>query len=323
MAVKVGFNGTGSIARSHLAALGKIENAEVVACTDLDEERAAEAAARFPGAGAYTDIEQMLEAQQLDTVFICLPPHAHGEPEMALIRRGIPFFVEKPVSNDLKTPLKILEAVKGKDLMTSVGYLLRYRGTVERVRQHLAGDAPVLARAGWICRMPQVRWWRQKALSGGQIIEQTTHGFDLARYLFGEAETVFCAGRKGLITDVEGYDIEDASVCVVKFESGMVCEMSSSCAVEAGGDMLMEVFCRNARLKFSGWDWNLEIEKQHERCEISSAEDVFEIEDRVWIDAVESGDAAAVKSTYEDACKTQMLTCAAERSLASGQPQKP
>jgi|TARA_B100000809_G_C15113670_1_gene521579 predicted dehydrogenase len=34
-------------------------------------------------------------------------------------------------------------------------------------------------------------WWREKAKSGGQVHEQATHGIDLARYLFGEAKTVY------------------------------------------------------------------------------------------------------------------------------------
>ena len=323
MEVKVGLIGTGVIAQRHVGALEKIEAAVITACTDVDEERAAEMAARLPGAGAYGDAARMLDEQELDTVFICVPPHAHGEIEMALIQRGVPFFVEKPISNDRQTPAGILEAVKSKNLMTSVGYMNRYRATVERARQHVAEDPPVLARGAWIGGMPGVPWWRRKAQSGGQIMEQTTHIFDLARYLFGEVETVFCAGRTGLLSDVEDYDIEDASICVMKFQSGMLCELSSSCAVSVGGGVSLEVFCRSSRLKLSGWDLGLEIGKAAEKCQFSSTEEIFEVEDRAWIEAVETGDSSAIKSPYEDACKSQMLACAANESLALGRPARP
>ncbi len=48
--------------------------------------------------------------------------------------------------------------------------------------------------------------------------------------------------------------------------------------------------------------------------------DVFAEEDRVFVNAVLSGDASAIKSPYADAIKTMALTCAAEESMASGEP---
>lgn len=321
MAVKIGFVGCGGIARTHMAALGRIEDARVVALMDLDEESAAKAAARFPGAGAYTDLERMLDEQDLDTAYVCVPPNAHGEIENALVEREIPFFVEKPISNDRETPAKVLEAVEEKNLLTSVGYMCRYHATVEQAREHLSRDEAVLARGGWIGGLPGVFWWRRKAMSGGQIIEQTTHVFDMARYLLGEVRSVFCVGRTGLMSDVEDYDIEDASVCTLTFEDGLVCEISSSCAVGWREEVTMEVFCRNSRLRLDGW--NLQVEKPGERCEIQSTDDVFLIEDRIWLEAVRSGDGSKIKSPYEDAYRTQMVACAANESLASGRAQVP
>ena len=106
------------------------------------------------------------------------------------------------------------------------------------------------------------------------------------------------------------------------FESGLLCELSSSCAVGAGGEVSLEAWCRNSRLKLSGWD--LETLKGNERTHISSAgEDVFLAEDTVWIEAVKTGDGSKVLSPYEDACKTQMVTCAANESIQSGRPAGP
>ena len=88
MTIRIGFIGTGAIAKSHMDALGKVPAAQVVACTDVDADRSAEAAARFAGCGAYTDHVEMLDAHELDAAFICVPPHAHGGIELALIERG-------------------------------------------------------------------------------------------------------------------------------------------------------------------------------------------------------------------------------------------
>lgn len=323
MSVRVGLIGCGGVAGAHVKSLNEIEQAQVVACTDLDEERAAKAAAQFPGASAYAEVAKMLDAEELDSAYVCVPPNAHGEIELALAERGIPFFVEKPIGIDRRTPERILERVEAGGLLTCVGYMNRYRATVARVRDMLAQDPPVLARGGWIGGMPGVHWWRRKQMSGGQIIEQTTHTCDLARYLFGEVESVFCVGRQGVITDVEGYDIEDASICTLVFASGMLCELSSSCAAGVGGLVGLEIWCRNTHLKLETWNLDLTVQKSGEQCRIESREDIFVVEDTIWIDAVQRGDGSEIKSSYADACKSQFVTVAANESIISGKPEKP
>ena len=55
MALRIGFVGTGWVAGQHMKSLARIPEARIVACTDVDADRAAEAASRIPGAAAYTD----------------------------------------------------------------------------------------------------------------------------------------------------------------------------------------------------------------------------------------------------------------------------
>ncbi|MFJ7936117.1 Gfo/Idh/MocA family oxidoreductase [Sporosarcina sp. NPDC096371] len=55
-------------------------------------------ASKFTYAKGYANLIEVLETNRLDAINICVPPMAHGEIELELIRRGIPFFVEKPLS---------------------------------------------------------------------------------------------------------------------------------------------------------------------------------------------------------------------------------
>ena len=155
-----------------MQALARIPEARVVACMDVDIDRAAEAAARFAGAGAYADLDEMLDNHELDAVYVCVPPYAHGPIERAVIERGIHLFVEKPLAVDRHTPESVLEALEGKDLITSVGYVLRYRENARRAREFLEGREPVAARGTYVGGVPGAPWWRRKERSGGQIIEQ-------------------------------------------------------------------------------------------------------------------------------------------------------
>lgn len=322
MTVKIGFIGCGGIASAHMKALAEIEDAQIVACMDIDADKAAQAAAQFAGVSSYADVREMLDAHELDAAYVCVIPSAHGDIELALIERDIPFLVEKPIAHDRETPLRILEALDGKDLITSVGYMFRYRENVARAKAYLAEDTPVIARGAWLGGMPGVMWWRQKHMSGGQAMEQTTHVFDLARYLLGEVTSVFCRGRTGLITGVEAYDVEDASICTLTFESGMLCEISSSCALKMG-EVSLEIFTQNGSIRLSDWALNLELSTQDKKEVLTSTEDIFRVEDEAFVSAVESGSMDGIRSPYADAVKTQMVVCAANESIASGKAVSP
>lgn len=319
MALRIGFIGAGWVAGQHMKSLGQIPEARIVACADVDADRAAEAASRIAGAAAHTDYRQMLDADELDAVYVCVPPHVHGEIEMEIIERGIPFFLEKPLGNEIETPRRILAAVEEKGLPTCVGYLMRYQANVARAREFLAEHEPITARGAYLCSIPPPPWWRRKEQSGGQIIEQSTHIFDLTRYLFGEVESVCCRARGGLITGEPNYSVDDASLCSLAFESGVLCEVTSSCAFPMT-EISLEVFAMGGRLKLNRWPFELTLQTPEESRSYPATSDVFAREDRVFVDALLGGDASGIRSTYADAFRTMALTCAAEESLSSGEP---
>jgi myo-inositol 2-dehydrogenase/D-chiro-inositol 1-dehydrogenase len=319
MALRIGLIGTGWVAGQHIKSLGQIPEARIVACADVDADRAAEAASRIAGCAAYADYREMLDAGALDAVYVCVPPHVHGEIEMAAIERGLPFFLEKPLGNELETPRRILEAVQKKGITTAVGYMMRYQPNVARVREFLAGHEPIAARGAYLAGIPGAPWWRRKEQSGGQIIEQSTHIYDLTRYLFGEVESVCCRGRRGLVKGEPNYTVDDASLCSLTFRSGLLCEITSSCAFPMT-EISLEVFCTGGRLKLNRWPFELSLQTPEETRSYPAAPDVFAEEDRVFVGALLSGDASAIRSTYADAFKTMALTCAAEESMATQGP---
>jgi predicted dehydrogenase len=122
----VGFVGTGGIAQRHFEALEKRDDVELVGFCDVNEELAKKVSDRY-GGNHFTSSIVMHESVQLDCVFICVPPFAHGEAEKSAIERGVPFLIEKPINMHLSQAEEIAAAVAEANLLTSVGYMNRYR----------------------------------------------------------------------------------------------------------------------------------------------------------------------------------------------------
>src|SRR5687767_7362262 len=116
--VRLGFIGCGGVAQEHFKGLASMPEAQLAAFCDLRAEVSEQTAAQY-GGRAFTDYQTMLAETELDAVYVILPPFAHGAPERAVLERGLPFFVEKPVGNDVGVGRELAAEVERRGLVTS------------------------------------------------------------------------------------------------------------------------------------------------------------------------------------------------------------
>jgi predicted dehydrogenase len=324
--LRIGFIGVGGIAKFHLDDLAKMDDVEIAAFTDIVRERA-EASAREFGGQVFDAPEQMCADAGLHAVYILLPPFAHGRAERAALAARIPFFVEKPLGLDLGVPREIAAEVEHVGLMTCVGYMNRYRASVNAARHVLTNDPPSLAHGGWVSGSPKpstdgiAHWWIQKDKSGGQFLEQVTHSVDMLRYLCGEADEVFAYAARGFNKGSPGYTIEDASVVNIKLRSGGVANLMACTASNADGGIWLDLFAGQSACRFTGWEHSVTIKQaDQEPRHIQGEPDIFAIEDRAFLTAIRTGDRSYIRSDYPDALKTLAISVAANESMATGKP---
>jgi len=324
--VKLGFIGCGGIVQGHLEqGLKNFPDVEFVGWCDINESAAAARREQVGGKGkVYTDARRMLDQARPDAVFIMLPPYAHGPAEDLVIARKLPFFIEKPVAIDIATAKRISQAVKKHNLITSVGYMTRYRRSVQRVKEVLARQTPVMMHGGWVGGGPQKyegiwEWWVQKEKSGGQFLEQTTHTTDIARYLFGDVASVYAVRVRDRGKRPSFYTIEDASMVQLQFVNGAAANLYSSVSTPVGGGIFLTVWGTEMCADFSGWEHSVKIHlASGEEIAIPGEENIFAKEDRAFIDSVKAGKNKGILATYEDGMKITAISCAANDSMETG-----
>lgn len=305
----------------HAEKLAAMEGVSVGAFCGTSLEKAETAARPHSDARGYASIEAMLDDRKLDAVYICTPPFAHGEIELALAERGIPFLVEKPIAVDEETPNRIRKAIAEKGLMTSVGYHFRYMDSTSRAKELLAGRTPLMALGQWMGSMPGVYWWRNMETSGGQFVEQTTHIVDLMRYLLGEVNEVYAAyGNRHMSTVEEGVSVPDVGTVTMKLASGAVATISNTCAIPAGGAAGLQIYTNTGVLQVTG-EALVDIEAA-KKTEYAASINPYVRENEAFLHAVRTGDGSKILSTYEDAWETHRVTMAANESARTGLPVK-
>ena len=311
---RIGFIGAGGIAHRHFGVLEQFEDVEIVAIADVDRARADDAAARF-GAMAFGDVEAMLAAVECDALYICVPPFAHGAPERAALEAGLPFFVEKPVSLDLATAEAIAAEVATAGIVTAVGYHWRYLDTVDQVRDLLARNPARLMSGYWLDSTPPPVWWWHEDRSGGQMVEQTTHLLDLARYLGGEAVRVFGLAGHTERAEFRGLDVPTVSTASVQFAGGAIANFASTCLLGWNHRVGLHLFGNKLAIEIT--DHDLMIDSGQGRPVRGAEGDPVWREDRDFIDAVE-GKENRIRCPYAEAVATHRLALAIGESARTG-----
>jgi myo-inositol 2-dehydrogenase / D-chiro-inositol 1-dehydrogenase len=319
MTLNMGIVGTGWFGAKHARMLSGMEGVCVRAICGSSLEKAEQLAKEFSSAQGFASIHDMLDTCSLDAVYICVPPFAHGEIELAVAERGIPFLVEKPLGVDLQTPTTILKAIQQHRVLTSVGYHFRYLESTAKARALLHDRTVGMAIGYWMGGMPGVYWWRQQALSGGQIVEQTTHIIDLLRYLLGEVTEVYAACSQRVMhkkeTDVT---VADVGTMSFKLESGAVASISNVSMIPAGGYSGLHIYTDAGLLELSRG--SLKDIRAGQSIEYLNQMDPYEAETRAFLHAVRTGDTSGILSSYEDAWRSQQVAVALNQSALTGLP---
>ncbi|OGV49259.1 MAG: hypothetical protein A2X49_10100 [Lentisphaerae bacterium GWF2_52_8] len=323
MTVKVAFIGAGGIANAHLNALKTVKDAKIVGLCDVNETTLQNRQKEF-GGDIFSDPEKMLQAVKPDTAYICLPPFAHGAAEEACLKHKIPFLVEKPITKDLELAKKLASEIKKNKIMAAAAYMTRFRKGVARAKELLAKDPPAIIFGGWVCGFPGSHpWLFDKELSGGQLMEQTTHTIDLMRYLCGDVKSVHCyRASNDPVKEVANFKADCASTTAIKLASGAVASIMSAWVCKAKSEVFLTLVSPNYRIEFSGWENSVRIfqEKGSYIEEIKGEGNIFEIEDAAWIKSVKSGKLNPIFADYEDAVKTLAVSAAANESMETGMP---
>ena len=314
-ALRVAIVGCGRMGLHHARSALKLGHRVVIAC-DLDPARAAALAADHPGCEVLTDAAA-IRFRDLDAIFVCTPPFARGPVELAAAEAGVPVFLEKPIGLSVSQLVPALLAVRATGTITSVGYMNRYRGAVQRARTVLEGE-PALGFTGhWVGAAYRVPWWGDPALSGGQLNEQCTHLIDLARYLVGEVTEVSAFAQPS----PEGNGATAAVSILLRFRNGALgTVICGSLAQEK--QIGCRVFTPRGQLVLDGWDFKWSPSAAFgDGSGLDPLEDVFAAECAAFLEAARTRDARGIRCDLAEAMKTQRVVDAARAALAGSGPQ--
>jgi UDP-N-acetyl-2-amino-2-deoxyglucuronate dehydrogenase len=246
--------GCGAISGVHAAAL-KENGIELCAVCDIKSERAAAMSVKT-GAAAYTELDNMLNNENIDVLHICTPHFLHlSMAETALIR-GINVVLEKPPVMNMNEFQRLSAAANSKNVQICVCFQNRFNATTRHAKQLIdSGRYGALLGARGI-----VTWhrrgdyytesdWRGRynTEGGGVLINQALHTLDLLGEFLGEPTDVRAVCANLSHSEIETEDTVCAEIDYGK-KSAVFYSTVSACK---SPDAEIMLFCERANINLS------------------------------------------------------------------------
>jgi predicted dehydrogenase len=138
--VRLGLIGAGAVPQTaHLPILSKMRGVQVVALCDNDGDKTRAIAQRYGIPDVFTDIEDLLELEQLDAVIVATPNHLHEPHVLAALKSGVHVLCGRPLALSVRGVERILTAASKADRIVQVDNHNRFRADTQTLSQFLKG----------------------------------------------------------------------------------------------------------------------------------------------------------------------------------------
>ncbi len=179
--LRVAVIGVGTIARSVYLPILLASECTIAGVMSRTGERARAIAAQYNIPRVYEALEEV----DADCAFVLTPKDTHASIATALLRRGIPVFLEKPMATTLADAEALLQTAEASGALLMVGFNRRYAPVYDALHREWADHPPDVMVA-------------EKNRPGTEYratLENAIHMIDLLRWICGEAVEVVAASQ--------------------------------------------------------------------------------------------------------------------------------
>ena len=221
--------GAGFWSRFQLAAWREIDGVECVAVYNRTRARAEDLAREFGVAKVYDDAEELFASEELDFVDVITDVETHPKFVHLAAQHGVPVICQKPMAPSLTEAERMVRGCREAGVPLFIHENWRWQHPIRRLKQMLAENCigtPFRARIDMISGFPVFE--NQPFLAELErfiLTDLGSHILDVARFLFGEAESVYCQTKR-IHPDIKGEDMATVLMRMGGQGTTVLCEMA-------------------------------------------------------------------------------------------------
>jgi predicted dehydrogenase len=244
----VGVIGAGRWANlAHLPGWARDPRCQIVGVCDVDEARAAAAAATFDAAVVTTDYRELLKRDDIDIIDVVTRDSEHCPLNTAALEAGKHVLSEKPVAHDHHDVARLAALARSSGLKTKVGLTFRYSPAVRYLKDLVRSGSlgtPYIYNAyeqnsQWLD--PQTPLRSRAHAVDGHIEVASLEGYgapviDIGHWLMQSDLTAVVGVLRNFVPErllaatgqLARVNIDDGDIFIGEFASGAICSVQTS-----------------------------------------------------------------------------------------------
>jgi len=241
----IGIIGCGSIGQMHVENIIKnFKYVEIKSIADIDIITIKKWAKKIGIKNTYSDFNEVLVDPEIKAVLISTPTGTHEYLIMEAAKKDKNIFCEKPIGLNPKKIKEAIDIVRNKDIKLQVGFMRRFDKNYIKVNKMVKngelGNIHMVRIASRDITLPSVEYIKN---TGGLFQENTSHEFDIIRYLTqSEIEEVYAMTASHSRKVYVDYKYYDTAIVVLKFKNDIIGIIDNSANSTYGYDQRVEVF---------------------------------------------------------------------------------
>lgn len=238
----IGIIGLGAIGQRLIRQFNEHPEVKIVSVCDRLESLANETADALGGIQAYTEHKNLIDNQQVNLVYVAVPPKYHHQIVMDVLKAKKHVLCEKPLANSLEEASDMAQAAQAEGVVHAMNFPLNYEQAAvkfaEMLRQNYAGKLRRLQLTMHFPKWP--RFWQENDWVGGR--EQGGFVLEVGVHLIQQTIKLF-GGIKNIQTRLELPDNPE------KCETGII----ATAELEDGTPVLIEGLSKIAGKEYIGF----------------------------------------------------------------------
>jgi predicted dehydrogenase len=135
MAVRIGVIGYGYWGPNLVRNLAETRDAQLAACSDLDQGRLELVRSRYPSVRTTTDYRDLVEDDGIDAIVIATPISTHYHLAKEALEAGKHVLVEKPLAPSVDECRELAELAEARGRVLLVDHTFLYTGAVRKIKE--------------------------------------------------------------------------------------------------------------------------------------------------------------------------------------------
>jgi len=203
--------------RAVIPAIRESRNGRVVAIASRDGAKARETAKALGIQEGYGSYAKLLEAPEVDAVYIPLPNNLHGEWTIRAAEMGKHVLCEKPMALNADECAKMISSCRRHEVWLMEAFMYRFHPQIVKLKEMIdAGDVGTISAIRTDFRiglqdLEDIRY--QKELGGGALMDIGCYCVNIARLLTGREPTYV----KGIARLNEQKGVDEGFIGIMRF----------------------------------------------------------------------------------------------------------